>query len=214
MKLRKKTKLFFYIIFIMIFLIFFIYTFDKTISPTILAVSEAEMKLKAIESINSCILEEMEEGFKYDDIIKIEKDDQGNIVMMRADTLKLNRMATDISLKSQKKLNELGVVGMKVPLGYITKNNILSYLGPDITVKMEPLSHVETTYSSLFQSAGINQTSHKIFVKFKTKVRIIIPLNSIDTEIYSEMPISETIIVGKIPDSSIQLDLSGSGYKK
>lgn len=214
MKLRKKTKLFFYIIFIMIFLIFFIYTFDKTISPTILAVSEAEMKLKAIESINSCILEELESGFKYDDIIKIEKDDQGNIVMMRADTLKLNRMATDISLKSQKKLNELGVVGIKIPLGYITKNNILSYLGPDITVKMEPLSHVETTYSSLFQSAGINQTSHKIFVKFKTKVRIIIPLNSIDTEIYSEMPISETIIVGKIPDSSIQLDLSGSGYKK
>ena len=214
MKLRKKDKFILYIICIIVFFILFIYTFDKTVSPTVLAVSEAEIKLKAIESINNCILEEMESGFKYDDIIKIEKDDQGNIVMMRADTLKLNRMATDISLKSQKKLNELGVVGIKIPLGYITKNNILSYLGPDITVKMEPLSHVETTYSSLFQSAGINQTSHKIFVKFKTKVRIIIPLNSIDTEIYSEMPISETIIVGKIPDSSIQLDLSGSGYKK
>ncbi|WP_142412955.1 sporulation protein YunB [Hathewaya massiliensis] len=214
MKLRKKDKFILYIICIIVFFILFIYTFDKTVSPTVLAVSEAEIKLKAIESINNCILEEMESGFKYDDIIKIEKDDQGNIVMMRADTLKLNRMATDISLKSQKKLNEIGVVGIKIPLGYITKNNILSYLGPDITVKMEPLSHVETTYSSLFQSAGINQTSHKIFVKFKTKVRIIIPLNSIDTEIYSEMPISETIIVGKIPDSSIQLDLSGSGYKK
>lgn len=214
MRVRRKIKCIIYLVCIIVILIAFIYIFDRIVSPTILAVSEAEIKIKAIESINNCISEEMEKGFKYDDIIEIEKDKEGNIVMMRANTYKLNKMATDISLKSQKKLNEIGVVGIQVPIGYITKNNILSYLGPNITVKMEPLSRVETTYSSVFESAGINQTSHKIFIKFKTKVRIIIPLSSVDTEIYSEMPISETIIVGKIPESSIQLDLSKAGYKK
>lgn len=182
-------------------------------TPTVLAVSEAEMRAKTIEIINGCIIDEVEKGFNYNDIIKIDKDDEGNISLIRADILKLNKIASNISLKGQKKLNELGRIGIKLSLGYITKNNILSYIGPDIAVKMEPTSNVETTYSSIFKSAGINQTSHKIFIKFKTKIRIIIPLKSVDVEVYSEMPISETIIVGKIPDSAIQLDLNKAGYK-
>lgn len=196
----------------MTILIIFIYMFDSIVTPTVMAVSEAEMRAKAIEIINKSVLDEFSKQFNYDDIIKIEKNVEGNIVLLKADTLKLNKIACDVAIKSQKELNDLGNVGINLPIGYITRNNILSYLGPSITVKMQPVGHIETKYSSDFESAGINQTRHKIYVKVKTKVRIIIPTRSSDIEVSNEVPIAETIIVGKIPRTALQLDLNDAGF--
>lgn len=190
-----------------------IYMLDKILLPTVIAVSEGEMKLKSMEVVKKCILGELDGKFKYKDVIEVEKDTGGNIVMLRADTVKLNQLATNIALKSQEELNKAGRVGIDLTLGYITKNNLLSYLGPKITVKMEPLSNVQATYSSVFESVGVNQSIHKIYIKFKTDIRIIFPIKSFDVELNTEMPIAETVIMGKVPDTSIQMDLSDVGYK-
>nr|WP_253203471.1 sporulation protein YunB [Clostridium estertheticum] len=191
----------------------FIYIFDKTTMPTVMAVADSEMRAKATEIVNKAIIDEYSNQFNYDEIIKVDKDSVGNIVMLKADTLKMNKIACDVALKSQKELMKLGDVGIRVPIGYITRNNILSYYGPSVNIKMQPIGHVETKYSSEFESAGINQTRHKIYVKVKTTVRVIIPLRSNDIEVTNEVPIAETIIVGKTPNTSVQLDLNGTGFK-
>ncbi|MFD3156192.1 sporulation protein YunB [Haloimpatiens sp. FM7330] len=213
--MRRKTKYKLMIFFIILALVFniFIYIFDKIVTPTVLAVADAEMRAKSIEIINKSIIEEYSKQFKYNDVVKVEKDIDGNIVMLKADTLKMNKIACDVSLNSQKKLKDLGYVGIKLPIGYVTKNNILSYWGPSITIKMQPIGHIETRYSSNFESAGINQTRHKIYVEVDTKVRIIIPLKSNDIEVKNQVPIAETIIVGKIPNTAVQLDLDNAGFR-
>lgn len=197
----------------MINLTLFIYIFDKTIMPTVMAVADAEMRAKAIEIVNRAIINEYSNQFNYDQIIKVDKDSEGNIVMLKADTLKMNKIACDVALESQKELKKLGEVGIKIPIGYISRNNILSYYGPSITIKMQPIGHVETKYSSEFESAGINQTRHKIYVKVKTTVRVIIPLKSNDIEVTNEVPIAETIVIGKTPNTAVQLDLDSAGFK-
>lgn len=191
----------------------FIYILDKVVTPTVMAVADAEMRAKSMEIINTSILKEYSKQFNYDDIIKVEKDEQGNISMLKADTLKMSKIASDVALNSQKELKALGHIGIKVPIGYIFNNNILANIGPDVSVKMEPIGYIETKYQSEFESAGINQTRHKIYVQVYAKVRIIIPTKKDDIEVKSEVPISETIIVGKTPDTSINLDLNGAGYK-
>ena len=212
-KSNIKVKLLIIITIIMINFTLFIYIFDKTVMPTVMAVADAEMRAKAIEIVNRAIIKEYSNQFNYDEVIRVDKDLEGNIVMLKADTLKMNKIATDVALESQRELQKLGEVGIKIPLGYITRNNILSYYGPSITIKMQPIGHVETKYSSEFESAGINQTRHKIYVKVKTTVRVIIPLKSNDIEVTNEVPIAETIIVGKTPNTAVQLDLNGTGSK-
>ncbi len=191
----------------------FLYILDKVVTPTVMAVADAEMRAKSMEIINTSILKEYSKQFNYDDIIKVEKDEQGNISMLKADTLKMSKIASDVALNSQKELKALGHIGIKVPIGYIFNNNILANMGPDVSVKMEPIGYIETKYQSEFESAGINQTRHKIYVQVYAKIRIIIPTQKDDIEVKSEVPISETIIVGKTPDTSINLDLNGAGYK-
>lgn len=181
--------------------------------PTVIAVADSEMRAKATEVINRVILNEYSKQFNYDDIIHIEKDDQGNIVMLRADTLKMNRIGCDVALDSQIALNKLGSIGIKIPLGYIFRNNFLAYLGPSLSIKMQPINNITTKYLSEFESAGINQTRHKIYVQVTTDIRVILPFSSNDLEVKNEIPISETIIVGKVPLASINMDLQGAGNK-
>ncbi|MCM8711304.1 sporulation protein YunB [Clostridium sp. SYSU_GA19001] len=191
----------------------FIYTLDKIITPTVMVVAVAEMRAKAMEIITSSILNEYSKQFNYDDIIRIEKNSEGNIAMLKADTIKMNKIAADVVLNSQKELKKLGSIGIKIPIGYIFQNNILAGIGPYVTVKMEPIGYIETKYESEFESAGINQTRHKIYVQVSAKAKIIIPTKNEEIQIKSEVPIAETIIIGKTPDTSINLDLNNAGFK-
>jgi sporulation protein YunB len=213
MKTKTKVKLLVIVFIIMAVFNIFLYTFDKIVTPTVMVVADAEMRAKAIEIINTCSIEQYSKDFNYDSIIKVEKDRDGNITMLKADTLQLNKIASQVALESQKRIRELGNVGIKLPIGYILKNNILAYLGPSITIKMQPIGHIETKYSSDFESVGINQTRHKIYVQVRTEVRVILPLRSNNIEVRNEIPISETIIIGKVPDTSINLDLQSAGFK-
>lgn len=191
----------------------FIYTLDRLITPTVITIANAEMRAKSMDIIHSVILSEYSKNFNYDDIIRADKDNEGNITMLKADTLKMNKIANDVAVKSQDKLKQLGTQGIELPIGYIFQNNILAHMGPKVSVKMDPIGYIETKYESTFESAGINQTRHKIYVQVYAKLKIIIPFESDDIEVKGEIPIAETIIVGKIPNTSINLDLNGAGFK-
>lgn len=205
----KKFKITILIILTVILLVFnlFIYEFDKIITPTVLAVGDAEMREKSNDIVNRILINEYSNKFNSDDIINVEKDNLGNIVMVKANTLKMNKIACDVSLKAQESIKKIGQVGIKIPAGYIFKNNILAYFGPNITVKMEPVGNVQTSYKSKFEGAGINQTRLLIYVNVKTKIRVIIPTSYNDIEVKNEVPVSETIIVGKVPDNALQLNM-------
>jgi len=211
--IRIRARILIIIAIITINFTIFIYILDRNVMPTVMAVADAEIRAKATEIVNRAITNEYSKQFNYDQVIRVDKDSEGNIVMLKADTLKMNKIACDVALESQKELTKLGEIGIKVPIGYVTRNNILSYYGPSITIKMQPIGNVETKYSSEFESAGINQTRHKIYVKVKTTVRVMIPLKNNDIEVANEIPIAETIIVGKTPNTAVQLDLNGTGAK-
>lgn len=171
------------------------------------------MRAQVTQTINSVIVNEFSNQFDYKNIIDIEKDRDGNIVLLRANTMSLNKIACDVALESQKQIRKIGDLGIKIPLGYIFKNNIIAYFGPNISIKMRPIGYIETKYISNFESAGINQTRHKIYVQVNTNIRIFVPLHSYDSQVKNEIPICETIIVGRIPNTAINLDLQNAGYK-
>lgn len=207
-KIRLKIKYKPFMLVIITILILFnsiLYFFDKSVLPAILQIAETKMTSEATKIINETSLKVYSNDFDYSDIILIEKDNLGNITMVRADTVKLNYLAAQLMLQSNKRLEELEELGIKVPVGYITKQSVIYNLGPKVTVRMEQIGNVESHYESIFESAGINQTRHKIYLNVKMKLKVIVPLNIKEIEVTSQIPISETIIVGKIPDTSIDL---------
>ena len=171
------------------------------------------MRGKATEILNKTALTEFSKEFSYDNIIKVQKDKEGNIIMLQADTVAMNKIASTATLNAQRELKRQAKIDINVPLGYLTHNNLLARFGPNVKMRIEPIGYIETKYISSFDSAGINQVRHRIYVNMKTKVRVVLPLYSNDMEVETEIPISETIIVGKVPDNSWGLNLQGDKIK-
>lgn len=210
---KTKIKLFVIVFLIVTFLGGSIYIIDAIMAPAIISASDIETRAKVTEVVNTVIVNKYSKEFDYNSIVNVEKDKDGNIVMIKADTLKMSKIASDVAVECQSELKNIGETGLKIPLGYILKNNLLAFIGPSITVKMFPIGYIETKYLSDFESAGINQTRHKIYVQVKTTMRVIVPFNGKEIEMKNEVPISETIIVGKVPDTAINLGLDNAGFK-
>ena len=206
-KSLKKAKIRFLIIIICTLIIFIFYSINKNLSPAIIAVADSELRARTLDIINTNIQTIYDEEFKDIDLVSVEKDSNDKIVMVKADTVRLNTLATKISLKGQDELEKMGKVGFKIPLGYVSKVSILSYLGPDIIVKMRPIGRVEVSYESVFESAGINQTRLKIYMNVKSTMQIILPFESRDLEVVNNVPVCETIIVGEIPRTILGSDV-------
>lgn len=202
----KHPKLILVIIAICVLFNSILYFFDKNILPAVLTIGEEQLKREATEIINETALDIYSNQFDYSDMIISEKDNDGNITMLRADTVKLNYLASKLILASNDKLGELQEVGLNVPLGYMTKNLVFYNLGPKINIKMTQVGNITSNYESVFESAGINQTRHKIYLNVNMKMKIVVPLNTKDVEIACQIPVAETIIVGKIPNTAIELN--------
>lgn len=170
-----------------------------------LAYCDSEARIVATTTINETIKNEFQNKISYDDIVSTKLDNEGNIIMLQANTVELNRIGSEIALAVQNRIQSKGTTGVKIPLGVLLKNDLFAYYGPKITFKMQPLGSVTTTYRSDFQSAGINQTRHVIYLDVTANVFVVIPLAKNNITVTSSVPIAESIIVGKVPGTFVTL---------
>lgn len=209
----KKTEfkpIILIIISILLVFILSIFLYDKRIYPAVLQVAESSIKADTIECISKTSMELFDEEFNYDEMIIIDKDNEGNINMIRANTVKLNYLTSRLSIRCNEELQKMGEVGVEVPLGWMTDNSAFYEFGPDLNVKIDPIGNMKVSYESKFESAGINQTRHKIYLNVEARVRMKIPLHSKEQVVTCQIPVAETIIVGKTPNTAIDL---GGGNK-
>ena len=209
----KKTEfkpIILVIISILLVFILSIFLYDKRIYPAVLQVAESSIKADTVECISKTSMELFDEEFNYDEMIIIDKDNEGNINMIRANTVKLNYLTSRLSIRCNEELQKMGEVGVEVPLGWMTDNSAFYEFGPDINVKIDPIGNMKVSYESKFESAGINQTRHKIYLNVEARVRMKIPLHSKEQVVTCQIPVAETIIVGKTPNTAIDL---GGGNK-
>lgn len=174
---------------------------DKSLKPTIQAVCDTEARNVATATINNTVREEFGSKISYDNMMDMRLDKDGNLVMIQANTVELNRIGSQISLAIQERIKDIGERAVKIPLGVITKNDLFASYGPKISFKMKPVGSVATSYRSEFQAQGINQTRHIIYVDVTTDIQVIVPLATNSIKVTTNIPIAESIIVGKVPDT-------------
>lgn len=190
---------------------------DHLMRTTILKIAEVRATQMATEAINRTVQEEVwDKNLQYQDFVQVQKDDQGRIVFMQANTVKVTRMAADVVLTTNRTLQDLKGQTISVPLGQITGLYLFSSMGPRIRVTVLPIGTVEVNVDDKFEPAGINQTRHKIWLDFKTRVKVIIPSMYAEAGIATSVPLAESIIVGEVPSTfvNIQGSLFGGGITR
>lgn len=179
---------------------------DRSIKPTVIAMSEARVRYIAVKSMNNAVKKVLGTDLKYTDLITVLTDRDGRVSMLQANTMKMNILASETSSQAQDEILVNGSKGIYVPLGSVLGGRILAGSGPKINVRMIPVGSVSTEFSSEFENAGINQTRHKIYLVLRARVRIVVPLGSDVSDIVTKVPITETIIVGDVPQNYVNVD--------
>ena len=59
--------------------------------------------------------------------------------------------------------------------------------------------NVSADFNSSFESAGINQTKHQIYLDVKTSVYSFLPGFRTTTDVETNILVAETVIVGAVP---------------
>ncbi len=180
--------------------------FAVAFNPVLVDTVEVKSKALATRAMNSAISDVVMNSIVYDDLINIVTDEYGNISMIQANSLEINNLSKDLAQTTELRIEEYGNVGMSIPIGSFSGIPILVGRGPLITVRARPVGAVHCTFSSKFETAGINQTNHKIYLTISADVGVVMPIISHQFSTTQQVLISESIIVGQVPEVYLYSD--------
>lgn len=137
----------------------------------------------------------------YEQLVSYEKDNEGRIAMVRSNMAAVNRLQSQILDLILSRIDQVSARELSIPVGSLTGSPLLAGRGPRISVRMESVGSSSARFENQFESAGINQTKHRIVLRIDVYVSILLPGYSAVTQVSNEITVAETVIVGEVPDT-------------
>ena len=179
---------------------------ERNVTDVVLTLSQATARSLAIQALNEAASEMLGLGVHYADLMTVEKDDQGQVRLIQANTPEMNRLAAQASLLAQERLTAMGQKTVVVPLGSAIGLTLLAGSGPRIPISIVPVGSVQTDFETEFEACGINQTRHEIRLVVDVYVSVLLPGFSTVTKVTNRCAVAETVIVGSVPDTYTYFD--------
>lgn len=173
---------------------------DCRIRPSLRELAGVRARQIAIESIHGTIKSQIVPELEYGELVELRLTADGKVAYLQSKTGGINRISTMATLTVQQCLKKLHSETVRIPLGQIFGLKTLASYGPLLPVKITPVGVVESSVKDRFDSVGINQIRHKIFVRIKTTIKMVVPLVREEIIINTDVPLTETIIMGEVPN--------------
>ncbi|WP_054636163.1 sporulation protein YunB [Thalassobacillus sp. C254] len=228
---RQKGPLPFRYVFLLSSIIFIALTIqglwlvDQGIRPTLIAIAKTETQKIATQAINDAISKKIVENIDMEELMVIEKDNQGNITSVGFNPQVSNRVLSEATLRVQKYLKmveegkiedlglpdgiemefdketftENGIIHM-IPLGQATNNALLAHLGPKVPVRFTAIGDVKATMTESIYESGINNTYIRVSLDLEVDVKVVIPFATDDAVVPTSIPIGMVFVSGQVPD--------------
>ena len=146
-----------------------------------------------------------EQAISYNELISLERSTDGDIVALTSNMAHANLLRAQLLETSLEALKALETMEFSVPLGTIFDWDLLSGRGPDVGVRVLYTGTASAEFENSFSSAGINQTRHQIVFRVKADVSVLLPGRQEKTTVETMVCVAETIIVGKVPETYLQV---------
>lgn len=179
---------------------------NTLVDPIIKKTGETKISESTNYAVNLAVISAMQGTVTYDDLIHIVTDANGKITMLQANSIQINALSRDVVDNTYNYIMEKVGKNLIIPLGSFSGLPIFSGLGPSVNVPTTPYGSVKCKFLSEFVSAGINQTVHKIYISVQTSISLVLPFNNITVDDETEVLISESLIIGEIPDTFLMAE--------
>lgn len=173
---------------------------NHLIRPVVVSETENEAKIRSTNMFNAAILQEMQaNSVTYSDLVTVTRDSEGEVQSITADMVKMNRLKAGIVNDIQTGINKEDDSTLSIPLGTILGGTLFHGWGPKVRFHMTLAGNVAADFNSTFESAGINQTRHRIYINIHASVYSFLPGFNNTTDVTTSMLVAETVIVGSVP---------------
>lgn len=149
----------------------------------------------------------------YEQLIQYEKDNDGKITMMTSNMAAFNRLQAQILDIVLTRIDQVSARELSIAVGSLTGFPLLAGRGPRLYVRMESVGSSSARFLNEFESAGINQTKHRIVLEIDVFVTILLPAMTTSTKVSNHITVAETVIVGAVPENYTYFSTSENAYE-
>jgi sporulation protein YunB len=197
---KRRVAVFFFFVFAVVIILYIM--FNALLMPILKTAAVYKAKIVAIYTINSAVGKVLKtDNISYDKLMNFDKDSNGDITAVNADTMQINLLKYDITNEVIKELSSIKSSELKIPFGTVFGGQILTGRGPMINIRIQPMGNVDSNISNTFTSAGINQTRQQVMLDIKADIIVMISSYNVSTQVETNFCIADSVIVGSVPGS-------------
>lgn len=197
---KYKVRLFFYLSVITVSLGASFIVFITVVRPIFIQRLQYYGEKTATEVVNNAISDVFSaEGNDFSELISLDKNSDGTVSALKTDTIEMNRLRADITNALEDELTKIDTGYVNIPMGSIMGNELFAGMGPDVKIKIRPVGLISVDFYDDFESCGINQSRHTIYMQASVDVSVITQQVKTTSKISAKIPVSETVIIGNVP---------------
>lgn len=141
-----------------------------------------------------------EEDYDYDYFVNLEYGADGSVTAVQTNMARINALSSEL-LSDIVHAADGGQLSLSIPVGNVLGSSLLLGKGPELPVDITMLTSSHVDFRNELSDAGINQTKHQIKLDVVVDIDVIMPWQTISTQVVSEILIAETVILGDVPDT-------------
>ncbi|MBQ9915061.1 MAG: sporulation protein YunB [Clostridia bacterium] len=158
-------------------------------------------------------ISEMFQDARYTDFITVSRLEDGTVSAIQSNTARINQLKAETAMTVSEAISSINETELSIPLGTLTGYEFLSGVGPRLPVQLMPYGNATVNFISSLSAAGINQSLVDVRLTVKTRVGVVLPGVSTVQEIETEIPVVQTVIVGKVPDNYVNIERTGEDFE-
>lgn len=174
----------------------------SNIVPLVTEKAYYSIRGEAVTALNNAYQKTVEEmtSLGYSDFVTVTKDSDGKISFISVDMLKVNNVMSFISTVVLEEMQSIATGGVDVPLGAFSGILLLGDNGKDVNIEVETVGIAECNFRSDFETVGINQVRHTLYIDIVASANVVLPLYAKDVFCESSLLLCENVIVGEVPE--------------
>lgn len=174
----------------------------SNIVPLVTEKAYYSIRGEAVTALNDAYQKTVDEmtSLGYSDFVTVTKDSDGKISFISVDMLKVNNVMSFISTVVLEEMQSIATDGVDVPLGAFSGILLLGDNGKDVNIEVETVGIAECNFRSDFETVGINQVRHTLYIDIVASANVVLPLYAKDVFCESSLLLCENVIVGEVPE--------------
>ena len=179
---------------LMIFLTFA----DLRLKPVVINAARSRARLFASDVISRSVDAAVSES--TGSFINVIYGEDG-ISAIETNVTRISRLRADSILNIRGEISDIDRMTLDIPLGNLAGGMLLTGRGIPVRIKLVPIGDVSGEIYSEFSETGINQTLHRIYLRVRVSMNMIVASDTVRLELADDILVAETVIVGKVPDA-------------